>query len=59
MIEKVFGWPGLGEQTWRAVSNNDIPLIMGTVLIAAFFVVILNLVADVANAAVDPRVAYA
>jgi peptide/nickel transport system permease protein len=59
VIEKVFGWPGLGEQTWRAVSNNDIPLIMGTVLVAAFFVVILNLMADVANAAVDPRVKYA
>jgi peptide/nickel transport system permease protein len=59
VIEKVFGWPGLGEQTWRAVSNNDIPLIMGTVLVAAFFVAILNLIADVANAAVDPRVKYA
>jgi peptide/nickel transport system permease protein len=59
VIEKVFGWPGLGEQTWRAVSNNDIPLIMGTVLVAAFFVAMLNLTADVANAAVDPRVKYA
>ena len=59
VIEKVFGWPGLGEQTWRAVSNNDIPLIMGTVLVAAFFVAILNLIADVTNAAVDPRVKYA
>jgi peptide/nickel transport system permease protein len=59
VIEKVFGWPGLGEQTWRAISNNDIPTIMGTVLVAAFFVAILNLLADLANAALDPRARYA
>lgn len=59
VIEKVFGWPGLGELAWRAVGNNDIPVIMGTVLIAACFIVLLNLVADLLNAAVDPRVAYA
>lgn len=58
VIEKVFGWPGLGELAWRAVGNNDIPVIMGTVLIAACFIVLLNLVADLVNAAVDPRVAY-
>jgi peptide/nickel transport system permease protein len=59
VIEKVYGWPGLGEQTWRAVSNNDIPLIMGTVLVAAFFVVMLNLIADLINASIDARVKYA
>jgi peptide/nickel transport system permease protein len=59
VIEKVFGWPGLGEQAWRAISNNDIPLVMGTVLIAAFFVAIFNLLADLVNAAVDPRAKYA
>ncbi len=59
VIEKVFGWPGLGELAWRAVGSNDIPVIMGTVLIAACFIVLLNLVADLVNAAVDPRVAYA
>ncbi len=59
VIEKVFGWPGLGELAWRAVGNNDIPVIMGTVLIAACFIVLLNLIADLLNAAVDPRVAYA
>jgi peptide/nickel transport system permease protein len=59
VIEKVFGWPGLGELAWRAVSDNDIPVIMGTVLIAACFIVVLNLLADLLNAAVDPRIAYA
>jgi peptide/nickel transport system permease protein len=59
VIEKVFGWPGLGELAWRGVSNNDIPVIMGTVLVAACFIVLLNLLADLANAFVDPRVEYA
>jgi peptide/nickel transport system permease protein len=58
VIEKVFGWPGLGDQAWRAISNNDIPLVMGTVLVAAFFVAIFNLLADLLNAAVDPRTSY-
>lgn len=58
VIEKVFGWPGLGDQAWRAISNNDIPLVMGTVLVAAFFVAIFNLLADLLNAAVDPRASY-
>ena len=58
VIEKVFAWPGLGEQAWRAISNNDIPLVMGTVLVAAFFVAIFNLLADLLNAAVDPRAQY-
>jgi len=59
IIENVFGWPGLGQQTWRAVGSNDVPVVMGTVLTAAFFVAIFNLLADLANAALDPRVRYA
>ena len=58
VIERVFAWPGIGEQAWRAVTFNDIPMVMGTVLVAAFFVVIFNLLADLANAIIDPRVAY-
>ncbi len=59
IIERVFAWPGIGDQAWRAITFNDIPMVMGTVLIAAFFVTIFNLLADLANAALDPRVAYA
>lgn len=56
VIEKVFAWPGIGEQAWRAITFNDVPMVMGTVLAAAFFVTLLNLVADVANAIIDPRI---
>ena len=58
VVEKVFAWPGIGDQAWRAVTFNDVPMVMGTVLVAAFFVTILNLVADLVNAAIDPRIQY-
>jgi peptide/nickel transport system permease protein len=59
VIERVFAWPGIGDQAWRAITFNDIPMVMGTVLFAAFFVTVFNLVADLVNAAIDPRVKYA
>ena len=54
VIERVFAWPGIGDQAWRAITFNDVPMVMGTVLFAAFFVTIFNLVADLVNAAIDP-----
>jgi len=59
VIERVFAWPGIGDQAWRAITFNDIPMVMGTVLFAAFFVTLFNLLADLTNAAIDPRVKYA
>ena len=59
VIERVFAWPGIGDQAWRAITFNDIPMVMGTVLFAAFAVTLFNLVADLVNAAIDPRVTYA
>jgi peptide/nickel transport system permease protein len=59
VIEQVFAWPGIGQQAWRAITFNDVPMVMGTVLFAAFAVTIFNLIADVTNAAIDPRVKYA
>lgn len=56
VIEKVFGWPGIGQQAWQAVSQNDIPMVMGTVLVAAGAIVLFNLIADLVNALVDPRI---
>jgi peptide/nickel transport system permease protein len=58
VIERVFAWPGIGDQAWRAMTFNDVPMVMGTVLIAAFFVTLFNLIADLVNAAIDPRVSY-
>jgi len=58
VIERVFAWPGIGDQAWRAISFNDVPMVMGTVLVAAFFVTVFNLAADLVNAIIDPRVTY-
>lgn len=58
VIERVFAWPGIGDQAWRAMLFNDVPMVMGTVLFAAFFVTIFNLIADLVNATIDPRVKY-
>jgi peptide/nickel transport system permease protein len=58
VIERVFAWPGIGDQAWRAITFNDVPMVMGTVLLAAFFVTLLNLAADLVNAAIDPRISY-
>ena len=59
VIEQVYAWPGIGLQAWQAIERNDIPMVMGTVLVAAFFVTAFNLLADLTNAAIDPRVKYA
>ncbi|HEX6677066.1 MAG TPA: ABC transporter permease [Actinomycetes bacterium] len=58
VVERVFGLPGLGATTVQAITDNDLPMIQGVVLFAAFFVVVANLVVDVAYAALDPRVRY-
>jgi peptide/nickel transport system permease protein len=56
VTESVFGLQGIGQMTVRSLTNGDLPVIMGVVLIAAFFVVLGNLVVDVAYSFLDPRV---
>ncbi|MBN9070247.1 MAG: ABC transporter permease, partial [Rhizobiales bacterium] len=58
IIEKVFAWPGIGLQAWQGIESNDVPMVLGAVLVAALFVTILNLIADLLNAYIDPRSRY-
>lgn len=58
LTETVFSLPGLGKFAVDAINNNDLPEIMGVTLLAAFFVIIANLIVDVLYAVVDPRVRY-
>jgi peptide/nickel transport system permease protein len=58
LTETVFSLPGLGKFAVDAISNNDLPEIMGVTLLAAFFVIVANLIVDVLYAVVDPRVRY-
>lgn len=56
VIETVFGWPGIGREIWQAIQNLDIPVITGSVTLAAFSVVLMNFLVDLVNAAIDPRI---
>jgi peptide/nickel transport system permease protein len=59
LTETVFNVPGIGRLNYDAIVHADLPVIQGTVLLAALFVVVANLVVDVLYAFLDPRVRYA
>lgn len=59
VIEVVFDVPGLGSLIVTAVQNRDFPLVQALTLIFGFIVVVVNLLADVAYAVIDPRVRQA
>lgn len=58
LTESVFNIPGIGRLAYDSIQNSDLPMIQGTVLLGAFFIVIMNLVVDIAYAFIDPRVRY-
>ena len=56
LTESVFNIPGIGRLAFDAIERADLPVIQGTVLFGAFFIVIANLFVDLAYAWIDPRV---
>lgn len=58
ITEVTFSLHGLGLFTIEAIQNQDLPEIMGVVMLASFFIVIANLAVDILYAVVDPRVRY-
>jgi peptide/nickel transport system permease protein len=58
LTETVFNIPGIGRLAYESIINSDLPMIQGTVLVGAFFIVIANLIVDIAYALIDPRVRY-
>lgn len=56
VVESVFAWPGVGQVAFTAITQDDINLVMGTVLVSAVFVVLTNILVDVAQAWLDPRI---
>jgi peptide/nickel transport system permease protein len=58
VTETIFSRPGLGRLAVDAILNRDFPLVQGTVLVAAVVYVAVNLLVDIAYAAVDPRIRY-
>jgi peptide/nickel transport system permease protein len=57
LIETVFSWPGTGFLLNTAIFQRDLPLLQGTILVLAMFFVVLNLVVDVIQTLLDPRIA--
>lgn len=55
VIETIFGIPGVGRFFVQGALNRDYPLVMGTVILVAVFILIFNLLVDLAYAALDPR----
>ncbi|MGI5350311.1 ABC transporter permease [Streptomyces sp. CA-250714] len=56
-VEKIFGWPGIGQMQTEAFAELDRPVLTGTVIVAAAFVVTANLLVDLIRSAIDPRAA--
>jgi ABC-type dipeptide/oligopeptide/nickel transport system permease component len=55
-VEYIFGWQGIGKVTVDALEKLDYPVVMGSVLVAATFFIVINILADILYGVVDPRV---
>lgn len=58
MVEQIFAIPGLGKYFVTSITNRDYPVVMGTVLLYAVFLVIANLLVDLTYAFLDPRIKF-
>jgi peptide/nickel transport system permease protein len=58
IVETVFNIPGIGRLAYDSIENADLPMIQGTVLLGAFFILMMNLIVDILYAFIDPRVRY-
>lgn len=55
VIEQVFAIPGLGRLLLTSISNRDYPVVQAVVVLVAFWVVLVNLLGDLLNQRLDPR----
>lgn len=58
LVERLSNWPGIGRWVLDAALSKDYPVMMANVLVVAILTLIANLIADIAYAFVDPRIAY-
>jgi peptide/nickel transport system permease protein len=58
ITETVFNIPGIGRLNLDAINHSDFPIVQGTVILATLFIVVANIVVDIAYAYLDPRVRY-
>ena len=58
VIELIFDLPGVGRYFIQGALNRDYPLVMGIVIVYGTLIILLNLMSDLAYAALDPRVRW-
>jgi len=58
VVETIFGIPGMGRFFVTSITGRDYPVIMGTILLYAFFLIVTNLLVDITYAWLDPRIRY-
>ncbi len=56
VVEKIFSVSGIGRAFVSSINNRDYPLIMGTTIVLALLIVVMNLVSDILYKVVDPRI---
>ena len=56
LIEIIFSWPGMGRYIVTAIMSIDYPVIMGVTILAAFAFVVVNMIIDILQAVIDPRI---
>lgn len=56
VVEKIFAVPGIGRDFVNSIINRDYPLIMGTTIVLATMIVVMNLISDILYKVVDPRI---
>lgn len=57
-VELLFAWPGMGRLYYQAAVDRDYPLLMAILIIGTAFVILANLLADIAYAYLDPRIRF-
>lgn len=58
VVETVFSWPGVGRLMYESILSRDYPLLLGIFVIVSFGVILINLMADLITALIDPRIIY-
>ncbi|HEV2924330.1 MAG TPA: ABC transporter permease [Solirubrobacteraceae bacterium] len=58
LVETVFNVPGIGRLSYNSIIDSDFTVIQGTVLVAALFIIVANIIVDIVYAYLDPRVRY-
>ena len=56
VTETIFAWPGVGRLMVSAIFQRDVPIVVASVFIVAVTIVLANLLVDLVQAAIDPRI---